>query len=44
MQKLLDQRWPPTGVAIPLQLALDVIAKLIEMTGGNFGLLTQILT
>jgi DNA transposition AAA+ family ATPase len=44
MQKLLDQRWTPTGVTFPDQpLAPDVIAKLIRMTGGNFRLLTRIL-
>jgi DNA transposition AAA+ family ATPase len=45
MQKLLDQRWTPTGVTLPDQpLDPDVIAKLIRMTGDNFRLLTRILT
>jgi hypothetical protein len=45
MQKLLAQRWTPIGVTFPNQpLAAEVIAKLIRMTGGNFRLLTRILT
>jgi len=45
MQKLLEQRWTPAGVTLPKEpLAPEVIAKLIRMTGGNFRLLTRILT
>jgi replication-associated recombination protein RarA len=45
MQKLLEQRWTPVGVKLPNeQLPPEVIAKLIRMTGGNFRLLTRILT
>jgi DNA transposition AAA+ family ATPase len=45
MQKLLEQRWTPVGVILPNEpLAPEVIAKLIRMTGGNFRLLTRILT
>jgi DNA transposition AAA+ family ATPase len=45
MQKLLEQRWTPVGVKLPNeQLLPEVIAKLIRMTGGNFRLLTRILT
>jgi hypothetical protein len=45
MQKLLEQRWTPIGVTLPNEpLAPEVIAKLIRMTGGNFRLLTRILT
>jgi DNA transposition AAA+ family ATPase len=45
MQKLLEQRWTPVGVKLPNeQLLPEVIAKLIRMTGGNFRLLTRLLT
>jgi hypothetical protein len=45
MQKLLEQGWPLVGVKLPNeQLPPEVIAKLIRMTGGNFRLLTRILT
>ena len=45
MQKLLERRWTPVGVSLPSeQLLPEVIAKLIRMTGGNFRLLTRILT
>jgi hypothetical protein len=42
---LLEQRWVPVGVKLPVEvLAPDVIASLIRMTGGNFRLLTRLLT
>lgn len=45
MQKLLEQRWIPVGVTLPNEpLGPEVISKLIRMTGGNFRLLTRILT
>jgi hypothetical protein len=45
MQKLLEQRWTPVGVTLPNEpLGPEVISKLIRMTGGNFRLLTRILT
>ena len=45
MQKLLERRWTPVGVSLSSkQLLPEVIAKLIRMTGGNFRLLTRILT
>jgi hypothetical protein len=45
LKKLLEQRWTPVGVRLPNeQLPPEVIAKLIRMTGGNFRLLTRILT
>jgi hypothetical protein len=45
MQELLEQRWTPAGVTLPdEQLVPEVIASLIRMTGGNFRLLTRLLT
>lgn len=45
VQALLESRWAPTGVKLPdEQLLPDVIASLIRMTGGNFRLLTRLLT
>jgi len=45
MQKLLEQRRTPVGVTLPNEpLAPEVISKLMRMTGGNFRLLTRILT
>jgi DNA transposition AAA+ family ATPase len=45
MQKLPEQRWTPVGVKLPNeQLPPEAIAKLIRMTGGNFRLLTRLLT
>lgn len=45
MQELLERRWTPVGVALPDEpLVPEVIARLIRMTGGNFRLLTRLLT
>jgi len=45
MQELLEKRWTPAGVNLPNeQLIPEVIASLIRMTGGNFRLLTRLLT
>ncbi len=45
MQELLEQRWTPAGVTLfDEKLIPEVIASLIRMTGGNFGLLTRLLT
>jgi len=45
VQTLLESRWAPAGVKLPNeQLLPDVIAGLIRMTGGNFRLLTRLLT
>jgi len=45
MQKLLEQRWTHVGVKLPNeQLLPEVVAKLIRKAGGNFRLLTRILT
>jgi hypothetical protein len=44
MQQLLEQRWTPVGVTLPDEpLALELFARLIRMTGGNFRLLTRLL-
>jgi hypothetical protein len=43
--ELLNQGWVPAGVTLPnAVLAPDVIASLIRMSGGNFRLLTRLLT
>jgi DNA transposition AAA+ family ATPase len=43
--ELLNQGWVPVGVTLPNEvLAPDVIASLIRMSGGNFRLLTRLLT
>jgi DNA transposition AAA+ family ATPase len=43
--ELLNQGWVPVGVTLPSEvLAPDVIASLIRMSGGNFRLLTRLLT
>lgn len=45
MTNLLKKRWLPSGVKLPdTVLAPDVIASLIRMSGGNFRLLTRLLT
>ena len=45
VQALLESRWAPAGVKLPdEELLPDVIASLIRMTGGNFRLLTRLLT
>jgi hypothetical protein len=45
VQNLLESRWAPTGVTLPdEQLLPEVIASLIRMSGGNFRLLTRLLT
>jgi hypothetical protein len=45
VQELLEQRWTPAGVTLPDEpLIPEVIASLIRMTGGNFRLLTRLLT
>jgi hypothetical protein len=45
VQTLLESRWAPAGVTLPdEQLLPEVIASLIRMSGGNFRLLTRLLT
>jgi hypothetical protein len=45
VQTLLESRWAPAGVILPdEQLLPEVIASLIRMSGGNFRLLTRLLT
>jgi DNA transposition AAA+ family ATPase len=45
MTRLLNERWLPAGVRLPdVVLAPNVIATLIRMSGGNFRLLTRLLT
>lgn len=45
MQELLEQHWTPAGVKLPNEpFSPEVLARLIRMTGGNFRLLTRLLT
>ena len=45
VQELLEKKWTPAGVTLPdEQLLPEVIASLIRMAGGNFRLLTRLLT
>ena len=45
VQHLLESRWEPAGVKLPdEQLLPEVITSLIRMTGGNFRLLTRLVT
>jgi DNA transposition AAA+ family ATPase len=45
VQELLEKRWTPAGVVLPNeQLVPEVIASLIRMSGGNFRLVTRLLT
>ena len=45
MRKLLERHWTPVGVTPPEEpFAPEVLARLIRMTGGNFRLLTRLLT
>lgn len=45
MRELLDQRWTPPGVHLPEHpLDQETIAVIIRITGGNFRLLSHMLT
>jgi hypothetical protein len=46
VRELLQQRWAPPGVTLPLEGLTDkeAIAAIIRITGGNFRLLHRLLT
>jgi DNA transposition AAA+ family ATPase len=45
VRELLERRWTPAGATLPDEQHLpEVIVSLIRMTGGNFRLLTRLLT
>jgi DNA transposition AAA+ family ATPase len=45
MQKLLERHWTPVGVTLPEgPFEPEVMARVLRMTGGNFRLLTRLLT
>jgi len=45
IRQLLERRWTPAGVCLPDQpMDAETMAAIIRMTGGNFRLLTRLLT
>jgi hypothetical protein len=45
MQKLRERHWTPVGVTLPEgPFEPEVMARVLRMTGGNFRLLTRLLT